>query len=197
MYDNYRASDFPALDPILSEAAIMAEDHRHFHHRGVDIVALGRAAWCCIFKSSLQGGSTIEQQLVRTITGRYERTLRRKIREVFLATFVESVIPKEEVVPIYLSIAYFGARMNGLEQALTYLGLSKVKLSPRDAASIIARLKYPEPALLSPKRQDQIRTRTEHILRLMRESSSRQLVQSPSISNGIDPDQLFAASTSA
>jgi len=193
LYENYLTRRAIPTEPILIRAVILAEDHRHSQHKGVDIVALIRAAWSSVFKSSLQGGSTIEQQLVRTIIGRYEKTLSRKGREILLASIVGMVIPKSEISSVYLSIAYFGTRMNGIEEALAHFDLLGTKLSSRDAASIISRLKYPEPERISVKRQNQIHVRTEHILSLL--TSDTLLLASPSLANVSTTTRLLAAST--
>ena len=64
------------------------------------------------------GASTINQQLVRVLTNRYERTFKRKVKEILLASLVARAIPKTDIPGIYLSVAYFGWRMNGLVQAV-------------------------------------------------------------------------------
>jgi len=81
---------------------------------------------------------------VRTLSKRYERTIRRKIREILLASLVELQVPKVDIAGLYLSISYFGSRMNGIEQAASRTGLTMKVLTPRQAASLVARLKYPE-----------------------------------------------------
>src|SRR5690242_20336233 len=70
---------------LLQELLVSGEDHRHGRHHGFDLIAIARAVWRRIARGKYEGASTIEQQLVRVITGRYERTLRRKVREIGLA----------------------------------------------------------------------------------------------------------------
>jgi membrane peptidoglycan carboxypeptidase len=74
----------------MIELLLAGEDHRFPYHPGVDTVALCRALWMTV-RGSPQGGSTVAMQLVRTITGRYERTLGRKIREIMFAFFGSSL----------------------------------------------------------------------------------------------------------
>ena len=193
LYGAYCLNYIRPINPVLVKALVAGEDHRHYKHRGVDTIALIRAMWYFLFKASLQGGSTIEQQLVRTLTARYERTLRRKVREILLASTVERIIPKKDIASVYLTIAYYGARMNGLQGALAHLGLSQFTLTYREAASVVARLKYPEPASLSSRRHAQIQERTEHILRLMNEEVVTPIISSTDISNGITSRTLTAS----
>lgn len=67
---------------------IEAEDHRNAHHPGVDPIGMIRAVWVFFIRSHTQGASTIEQQFVRVVTGRYKRSLARKLREQILAIAV-------------------------------------------------------------------------------------------------------------
>ncbi|HEX4913345.1 MAG TPA: biosynthetic peptidoglycan transglycosylase, partial [Vicinamibacterales bacterium] len=74
-----------AISPHLQNAFVAVEDHRFFHHPGVDPLALGRAVVRNITSQSVQGGSTITQQLAKNLFLTHKRTLRRKIVEAALA----------------------------------------------------------------------------------------------------------------
>ncbi len=74
---------------------IVGEDHRFYYHPGVDILALCRAVWKNVFSGTRQGASTIAMQFVRTITGRYEKTWRRKVIEIFLAVRLSQHVSKK------------------------------------------------------------------------------------------------------
>ena len=76
-------SDFPSPTPQTCEFLIVGEDRRFYFHPGVDPLALCRAIWKTLFCGSRQGASTIAMQLVRTINGCYEKTLKRKFIEIF------------------------------------------------------------------------------------------------------------------
>src|SRR5208337_2064528 len=73
----YRQNLSAILPTNLRQALIAAEDHRFFNHGGVDPIALVRAIVRFHLRGRLQGASTIEQQLVRTVTMRYDRTVLR------------------------------------------------------------------------------------------------------------------------
>lgn len=166
-YARYCATVRSQIPPIVIATLIVAEDHRFYTHGGVDPIAIGRALWHRATGRKLNGASTIEQQLVRTLTGRYERSVRRKVREIMLATLVHCRIPKSEITGLYLSLAYFGWRMNGIQQACRRLQIELSSATARQAASIVARLKYPEPKEPSPRRARQIAVRTDYVLRVM------------------------------
>ena len=155
----------------LQRLLVSGEDHRCLWHPGCDPAAICRALWRRVARGSREGASTIEQQVVRTITGRYERTLRRKLREVVLAVLVAAAFPKSVLPAVYLGIAYYGWRMNGYRQACMRLRLGPRTLSLDDAAALVARLKYPEPRVAPIARRCQIDRRRRHLIALYRRHS--------------------------
>ena len=163
-----RLRRFPELVPptAAQQLLVSGEDHRHSRHPGFDPIAIGRAVWRRVSRRSREGASTIEQQIVRVITGRYERTYRRKIKEIVLATLVAYWFPKSVLPAIYLSIGYYGWRMNGYTQACHRLGFSSCPLSLDQAARLVARLKYPEPKHSPRHRILQIERRATHLCHL-------------------------------
>ncbi len=151
---------------LAQQLLISGEDHRFFSHGGIDPIAICRAIWRGIFLRKPEGASTIEMQVVRVVSGRFERTLWRKLREMALATLVAREIPKEALPGIYLRIGYFGWRMNGFESACRRLDLRAEALMPTQTAGLVARLKYPQPRVTRPERWDRINARAQHLLRL-------------------------------
>jgi membrane peptidoglycan carboxypeptidase len=160
------------LSRNLVNTLILAEDKRYLSHLGFDPIAAVRAIFSLIVKHKLQGASTIEQQLVRTITRRYEITLSRKAREMLLASILSASFPKDKIARAYLCVAYFGWQMNGIEQACGQLSVDPETATVAQAADIVARLKYPQPSNASLKRLKQIRDRAAHILQLQREQNN-------------------------
>lgn len=151
---------------LMQQMLISGEDHRFFSHGGFDLIAILRACRNRFFYGKKEGASTIEMQLIRVLTGRYERTITRKIKEIALSTLLTQVVPKKTISALYLSVGYFGWRMNGLEQACKRLGLDPQNVNPSDTAKLIARLKYPQPRNLVQNREMQIKRRAEHIFAL-------------------------------
>ena len=158
----------PHLAPplIVQCLLVSGEDHRHGAHPGFDSWAICRALVRRIVSNRREGASTIEQQIVRVITNRFERTLRRKVREVFLASLVASHFPKGLIPSVYLLIGYYGWHMNNYRQACRRLCLNPSTLSLDGASDIVARLKYPEPQVMPSRRSGQIALRKQHLKRL-------------------------------
>jgi len=172
-YKHYLTDDDNSVSPFLSRLLISGEDHRYFGHNGIDLIAICRVLWRRLAWGVCEGASTIEMQTVRILTGRYERNFRRKIKEMLLATLVTHVIPKEELPTVYLRIAYFGWRMNSLNQACRRLDLNSSFLTFYDAAALIARLKYPEPRKAPLFRRKQISRRAQHLIKLHQRHSKQ------------------------
>lgn len=143
---------------------VTAEDHRFWLHYGFDPISLVRAVWKTKFRNSREGGSTVAMQLVRTVTGNYEVSLKRKVKEIYLAIRLTRKFNKYDILKAYLSVAYFGWNMHGIEQACNKLKLNKSHLNDHDAALIIARLKYPEPRYFNFQKAEKIKFRAAHIL---------------------------------
>lgn len=160
----------PSLAPplVAQRLLVSGEDRRHGRHAGFDLYAMCRAVWRGIFQGRREGASTIEQQIVRVLTNRFEPTLARKIRELLLATLVADLLPKSATPSVYLSIGYYGWRMNSFGAACRRLELRANALSLDDAAGIVARLKYPEPRMAPPSRISQIQRRSAYLKRLYR-----------------------------
>ncbi|MFT5702124.1 MAG: membrane carboxypeptidase/penicillin-binding protein [Desulforhopalus sp.] len=155
------------LSDNLLNILVIAEDHRNFFHKGVDHFALLRALSVRLIFGKVQGASTIEQQFVRVVTCRYERTLSRKLREQILATTVLTRSTKFDIAVSYLSIAFYGSGIYGIT------GLKKIcdeplsEVSINQAVKVVARLKYPEPSNQTQEWKDKIFFRNQHIHQLL------------------------------
>ncbi|MCL0096447.1 transglycosylase domain-containing protein [Thermodesulfovibrionales bacterium] len=136
----------------VKEAFIAIEDHRFFSHPGIDIVGISRALYRSIRAQRIvEGGSTITQQLARTLFLTPERTLSRKIKEAIIAIQLEKRYTKEEILGMYLNQIYFGTRAYGIEAAAyVYFGKSVNELSLAEAAMLAALPRAPN--LYSPFR---------------------------------------------
>lgn len=154
------------LSDELIELLIVAEDHRFRQHLGVDMISMTRALLRFVQRKSVEGGSTIAMQLARVLTGHYERTIKRKILEITYAVRMTRLFGKNDIPKMYLMVAYYGWKMNGLKQAAERMNINVEQLNAQQAAEIIARLKYPEPRYPSEHRKNKINNRTRHILHL-------------------------------
>ena len=105
--ENY--TNFSELPQMYKNAVISVEDHRFYKHNGIDIIAIGRAAFNDIKAMSfVEGGSTITQQLAKNIYFTQEKKIERKIAEVFMAFEIEKNCDKDEILELYLNTSYFG-----------------------------------------------------------------------------------------
>jgi hypothetical protein len=148
---------------LLVAALVLAEDRRFYSHGGTDPIAVCRALFKTIVERKIQGGSTIEQQLVRVLTSDYRKTLNRKLKEIALAVRLHRVLRKDQIPVAYLVSAYFGWHMNGVRQAAQRMSINLKHPTVEEAAHLIARIRYPEPrhpsshrAILTAKRQEWI-----------------------------------------
>lgn len=133
------------IDKKLIEILIIAEDRRNNLHYGVDTIAILRAIKVRIFKKVYQGASTIEQQFVRVVSNRYERTFYRKFREQLLAIAICKKRDKERIATTYLLIAYYGYNLEGLSGIKNICGENIQEIDLNNAIELISRLKYPQP----------------------------------------------------
>ena len=109
--ENYtKISELPQM---YKNAVISVEDHRFYKHNGIDIIAIGRAAFNDIKAMSfVEGGSTITQQIAKNIYFTQEKKIERKIAEVFMAFKIEKNCDKDEILELYLNTSYFGDGYN-------------------------------------------------------------------------------------
>lgn len=132
--------------PILIRDILLLEDRRFFHHRGFEFRAIPRGFKRFWKYGKFGGVSTIDQLLVRTYLLRNERTISRKIREIFLATLLNFHKSKYNILLAFVNCAYFGPRMNGADTASNVVfGLNANQLSLDQSAFISSLLPYPVP----------------------------------------------------
>lgn len=106
------------IPDIYKDAVIAVEDHRYYDHKGIDIIAIGRALLNDIrAKELIEGGSTITQQLAKNMYFTQDKTLTRKIAEVFMAKKIESNYNKEEILELYVNYIYYGSGYYDIKSA--------------------------------------------------------------------------------
>ncbi len=164
LHNSVLTYDFEA-NPNLFRAVQAAEDRQFMNHSGFHLRAIARAAFAYISRKELQGGSTIEQQLVRVVRNRYEITVGRKISEIILATAIGDHFKKSTILEMYLEVAYFGWRGNGIRQICDRLDFQLSSLNLRDACLIAALIKAPMPKNPSKKYIERMNRRIEYILK--------------------------------
>lgn len=113
----------------------------------------------------VQGASTIEQQFVRVVSGRYEHTVSRKLYEQMLAVCVSNRRSKTQIANAYLSVAYYGTAMVGMTALRSKLGDRLFAPTPDRVREIVARLKYPEPLQPTAEWRRRVQARVAYIER--------------------------------
>lgn len=155
----------------LIDATIATEDANFYSHPGVDVEGIVRAAWVNIQDGEVRaGGSTITQQVARTLLlgeERSERSVRRKLREMILALRLNATLSRDEVLELYFNHTYYGNMAYGVEAASQiYFGHPARNLSLAQCA-LLAGLPQ-TPALYNPLTDpDNAKTRQEVVLGLM------------------------------
>ena len=109
---------FDRIPPVVIDAFLAAEDARFFEHPGVDWQSLVRALVANVSAGGVrEGGGTITMQLARNTVLTSEKTLRRKLKEVFLAMRLEREFSKQEILTLYLNRIFLGQRAYGIGAA--------------------------------------------------------------------------------
>src|SRR5262249_30963853 len=161
------------MSPWLPKAVVATEDRRFYSHFGIDPVGLLRAGFTDLRSGHVvQGGSTITQQLAKTVFLSPERNLSRKIREALLALWLERHFTKDQILEIYLNRVYLGAGTYGVDAAAhRYFGKSAAQLNLYESAVIAGLLKAP--TRFNPTRdKEATATRTAQVLDLMVETGA-------------------------
>lgn len=161
------------MSPWLPKAVVATEDRRFYSHFGIDPIGLIRAALTDLHTGHVvQGGSTITQQLAKTVFLTPERSLSRKIREALLAIWLERRFTKDQILEIYLNRVYLGAGTYGVDAAAhRYFGKSAAKLNLYESAVIAGLLKAP--TRLNPMRdKEKTMARAAQVLDLMVETGA-------------------------
>lgn len=165
------------ISTYMRQATVAIEDRNFYNHNGVDLFSLVRAAFSTLSGKSVQGGSTLTQQLIKQVYFSDESGDRgltgipRKIKEAILALEVEKMYDKEQIITMYLNESPYGGRRNGVESAAqTYFGKSAKDLTLAESALLAA---IPQnPAVFNPYNEyghDQLIWRQQYTLDVMTE----------------------------
>lgn len=180
-YDNTLLSEFfqerrtsipyHRIPKHVIDAFITAEDARYFKHGGIDPVRIMGALYADIMQGGYkEGGSTITQQLAKMVFLTRDKTITRKIQEVFLSFKLERKYSKHEILGFYFNQSYFGSRAYGIEAAAqTYFNKPVEKINIAEASMLAALLKAP--SMYSPfKDPSKSLSRRNYILKRLYET---------------------------
>jgi len=171
-FQHYISFDY--IPQVFWKGLIGIEDKRYLDHKGVDWRSVARAFVANVKRGKFeQGGSTISQQLVKNLFLTNEKTISRKVKEVYSTLYLESKISKEKILEAYLNEVTWGAvqgiRVKGVYAAsLFYLGKRPDEVTPFEGAMLISMLKGP--AYYSPlKHLERLKERTKTVYEVLKE----------------------------
>lgn len=162
--------EFDNIPIYVKQAIVSTEDKRFYKHKGIDYKGIMRAVWAMIRDGEVtQGGSTITQQLARTVFLSNERTWERKIEEMYIAVELEAKYSKDDILEFYLNNVYFANGYYGIEAASQgYFGMDVNHLSLSEMAYLCSIPNNPN--LYNPvKNHDKTMKRRNRILKAMLE----------------------------
>ena len=149
--ENRTFVSYDELAPSLVQAAVATEDKRFYQHSGIDLQSLGRVLFKTLLSrdSSQGGGSTITQQLAKTLYPRKEGVGKLgmvwiKLKEWITAIKLERNYTKEEIVDMYLNAIFFGSNSYGISSAANqFFGKKPIELQPEESAVLVGMVNKP------------------------------------------------------
>lgn len=164
--------DVPLYDisPYMQHAIVAVEDKRFYLHPGIDPIGLARAVYRDVRGGGVsQGGSTLTQQLARTLFLSNARTVGRKAKEASIALLLEVQLTKDEILELYLNRVYLSAGVYGVDAMSGQLFRKPAKQLSLSEAALVAGL-VKAPSTLSPwSNYDGALRRSHIVLSVMRE----------------------------
>ena len=175
--------DISQVPQTFLDALVATEDSHFYDHVGIDPWGIARAIIAdVIHLRKAQGGSTLTQQLARSLFLKPEKTMRRKLQEMVLALQIEKSFTKDEILGFYVNQVYMGHGRYGIETAARfYFGKQARDLSLAEAALLAGLVQRPE--AYSPLRSpDRAMARRNHVLnRMVREKKLDKAVAAQTI----------------
>ena len=148
--ENRELVTYDQIPEDLINAFVAIEDKRFWNHQGVDWRRTASGLLRMFTGGNIQGGSTIDQQLIKNLTGRNDVTVNRKILEIFTALELENNYKKEDILTIYLNWIYLGNGCHGVQAAAKYyFGKNVWELDLAECASLAGITN--NPSLYAPK----------------------------------------------
>jgi penicillin-binding protein 1A len=166
--ENRTWAEIGQISPWATMSILAAEDSEFYNHQGIRIKAIIRALISDIKSGApSQGGSTITQQVARMMFLSPDRTLKRKASEAIIAIRMEKVYTKDQILELYMNMAYFGHGAYGITAAAqNYFGKNASHLTMAESTMLAGLL--PAPNLYTPLRHpDRARTRQNYVLTRM------------------------------
>jgi 1A family penicillin-binding protein len=159
-----------AIAADFQHAVVAIEDRRFYRHPGIDPIGIARAVYQDVReRAAVQGGSTLTQQLARTLFLSNARTYGRKIKEAILALLIEAQLTKDQILELYLNRVYLSAGVYGVETMSEHVFRKPARSLTLSESAFIAGL-LRAPSALSPwSNYDGALERSHVVLAAMRE----------------------------
>lgn len=159
------------IPSVMKWAVIVAEDANFYRHEGIDVRAMKDAIRYDLEKKRLaRGASTITQQTAKNLFLSREKTVTRKIEEIYLAKRMEQELTKGRILELYLNIVELGPMVYGVGHgARYYFDKRTAALTPRECAFLAAMLPGPQKVYNPYRHLDRVLKRSDMLLRLLRE----------------------------
>ena len=165
-YISSEVVDDNEIPKYLKEALVSIEDERFYEHKGVDIISLTRSFFNNIFSDTTQGGSTIEMQISKNLLTSNDKTMKRKIKDIYYAIQMDKFMTKDEILCTYLNNVYFGKSAYGVGKASkVYFGKNIQDLTLAQCAMLVGITNNPA----KYKEHREAKIRQEVILQKMKE----------------------------
>lgn len=167
---NRRWTPSNRIPPEMKWAVILAEDSNFYKHDGIDVKAIREAIKYDLEKQSMaRGASTITQQVAKNVFLSREKTITRKLKEVYLAWRMEQELTKGRILELYLNVVELGPMVYGIGHgAQYYFGKPASAMTPRECAFLAAMLPGPRVAYNPYRNLGKVLSRSNMILRKLR-----------------------------
>lgn len=161
--ENY--TELNNISQDLIDAVIAVEDHRFYVHKGIDLISTTKAIFTNIKQKELvTGGSSITQQLAKNMYFSQEKTFTRKFAEVFIVSYLEENLKKDEILELYLNTIYYGNGYYGIgDAALGYFNKTPNELTFNEA-TILAGLPNAPSAYSLTEHEDLAKKRQKQVI---------------------------------
>lgn len=167
---NRRWTPSSRIPPEMKWAVILAEDSNFYKHDGIDVKAIKEAIKYDLEKQSMaRGASTITQQVAKNVFLSREKTITRKLKEVYLAWRMERELTKGRILELYLNVVELGPMVYGIGHGSQYyFGKPASAMTPRECAFLAAMLPGPRVAYNPYRNLGKVLSRSNMILRKLR-----------------------------
>ena len=140
LQEHYISSEVVSGDQIpidLKNAIVSIEDERFYDHKGIDYISLLRSLLHNIFTDTTQGGSTIEMQLSKNLLTNDDKTIKRKLRDMYNAISMDKYMSKDKILDAYLNNIYLGRSSYGVfKGSKKYFGKNVSELNLAECAML-------------------------------------------------------------